>query len=113
MRGVRSEYLINLVDFLYSGDAIVDQESLGNLLDLAAELQLKGLQKTSVNDTKQRICRETNKSEKESDQSLAKGNGNNTILDQSKAMNNDEAVVTNKDNTDKTDLLDLNRGLNR
>ena len=52
MRGVRSENLITLVDFLYSGEANVDQESLGNLLDLAAELQLKGLQKTSVNDTK-------------------------------------------------------------
>ena len=107
MRGVRSEYLITLVDFLYSGEANVDQESLGNLLDLAAELQLKGLQKTSVNDTKQRICRETNKSEKESDQSLAKGNGNHTILDHSKATNNDATVLTNKDNRDKTDLLDL------
>ena len=60
-----------------------------------------------MNDTKQRICRETNKSEKESDQCLAKGNGNHTILDHSKATNNDATVLTNKDNTDKTDLLDL------
>ena len=72
-----------------------------------AELQLKCLQKTSVNDTKQMIWRETNKSEKESAQSLAKGNGNHTILDHSKATNNDATVLTNKDNTDKTDLLDL------
>ena len=99
--------------FLYSGEANIDQKSLDTFLDLAVELELKGLRKTSVNDTKQKICRETNKPEKESDQSLAKGNGNNTILDQSKAMNNDATVVTNKDNTDKTDLLDLNRGLNR
>ena len=95
IRGVRSEHLISLVDFLYSGEANIDQKSLDTFLDLAVELELKGLRKTSVNDTKQKICRETNKPEKESDQSLAKGNGNNTILDQSKAMNNDSTVVTN------------------
>ena len=87
IRGVRSEHLISLVDFLYSGEANIDQKSLDTFLDLAVELELKGLRKTSVNDTKQKICRETNEPEKESDQSLAKGNGNNTILYQSKAMN--------------------------
>ena len=78
-----------------------------------AELQLKCLQKTSVNDTKQMICRETNKSEKESAQSLAKGNGNHTILDHSKATNNDATVLTNKDNTDKTNLWIWKRRWNR
>ena len=101
IRGVRSEHLISLVDFLYSGEANIDQESLDTFLDLAVELELKGLRKTPVNDKKQKICRETNEPEKESYQSLAKGNGNNTILDQSKAMNNDATVVTNKDNTRK------------
>ena len=72
IRGVRSEHLISLVDFLYSGEANIDQESLDTFLDLAVELELKGLRKTSVNDTKQKICRETNEPEKESDQSLAK-----------------------------------------
>ena len=37
---------------------------------------------------------------------LQKGMGI-TILDHSKATNNDATVLTNKDNTDKTDLLDL------
>ena len=44
MRGVRSDTLTALVDFLYYGEANVYQEDLDTFLAIAEELQLKGLQ---------------------------------------------------------------------
>ena len=44
MRGVKSEVLTAIVDFLYRGEANVYQENLDSFLALAAELQLKGLE---------------------------------------------------------------------
>ena len=43
MRGVKSEDLVAIVDFLYFGEANVYQESLDAFLAIAEELQLKGL----------------------------------------------------------------------
>jgi len=43
MRGVKSEDLMALVDFLYYGEANVKQENLDSFLAVAEELQLKGL----------------------------------------------------------------------
>ena len=43
MRGVKSENLLAIVDFLYCGEANVDQENLESFLVIAEELQLKGL----------------------------------------------------------------------
>ena len=43
MRGVKSEDLTAIVDFLYSGEANVLQENLDTFLALAGELRLKGL----------------------------------------------------------------------
>ena len=43
MRGVRAEELVAMVDFLYYGEANVNQESLDVFLGLAEELKLKGL----------------------------------------------------------------------
>jgi len=43
MRGVNSEDLVALVDFLYFGEANVDQENLDTFLSLAEELNLNGL----------------------------------------------------------------------
>ena len=43
MRGLKSEDLSAMIDFLYSGEANVLQESLDSFLALADELQLKGL----------------------------------------------------------------------
>ena len=43
MRGVKSEDLFAIVDFLYCGEANVYQESLDSFLAIAGELQLKGL----------------------------------------------------------------------
>ena len=43
MRGVMSEDLLAIVDFLYFGEANVKKESLDSFLALAAELKVKGL----------------------------------------------------------------------
>ena len=47
MRGVRTEALSAVVDFLYFGEASVNQESLEAFLSLAEELELKGLTNSS------------------------------------------------------------------
>ena len=43
MRGMKSEDLLAIVDFLYRGEANVFQENLDSFLAIAEELQLKGL----------------------------------------------------------------------
>ena len=43
MRGVKSDVLIAIIDFLYKGEANVFQEQLDSFLALAEELKLKGL----------------------------------------------------------------------
>ena len=43
MRGVKSDDLMAIVDFLYHGEANVYQENLDSFLAIAEELQLKGL----------------------------------------------------------------------
>ena len=43
MKGVKSDNLLAMVEFLYNGEANVDQENLENFLALADDLKLKGL----------------------------------------------------------------------
>ena len=46
MRGIKSEDLLTLVDFLYYGEADIYQENLDTFLNIAEEFQLKGLNGT-------------------------------------------------------------------
>ena len=50
MRGVKSENLLAIVDFLYFGETSVFQENLESFLAIAQELQLKGLMGTKNDD---------------------------------------------------------------
>merc|ERR1719319_939040 len=43
MRGLKSEDIVAMIDFLYFGEANVSQENLDSFLAVAEELQLKGL----------------------------------------------------------------------
>ena len=43
MRGVKSDDLLAIMDFVYKGEANVSQENLSSFLSIAEELQLKGL----------------------------------------------------------------------
>jgi len=49
MRGVKSEDLVAIVDFLYYGEANVYQENIDSFLAIAEELNLKGLTRNSDN----------------------------------------------------------------
>jgi len=55
MRGLKSEYLVAMVDFLYFGEANVYQENLDHFLALAEELQLKGLMGSGAEEEEERI----------------------------------------------------------
>ena len=43
MRGMKSEDLVSVVDFLYYGETNVNEENLNTFLAIAEELKLKGL----------------------------------------------------------------------
>ena len=48
MRGMKSEDLFSIMDFLYYGEANIYEENLNNFLGIAKELQLKGLKENHV-----------------------------------------------------------------
>ena len=48
MRGLKADDLVAMVDFLYYGEANVNQESLEVFLSFAEELRLKGLISSST-----------------------------------------------------------------
>ena len=50
MRGVKSHDLLAIVDFLYCGEANINQDYLESFLAIAEELQLKGLMGNVTND---------------------------------------------------------------
>ena len=52
MRGMKSEDLLAIVDFLYRGEANVFQENLDSFLAIAEELQLQGLMGNTDEDVK-------------------------------------------------------------
>ena len=55
MRGIKSEDLVAMVDFLYYGEANVNQENLDAFLALAEELKLKGLTGVAENGEQERV----------------------------------------------------------
>ena len=55
MRGIKSEDLVAMVDFLYYGEANVNQENLDAFLALAEELKLKGLTGAAENGEQERV----------------------------------------------------------
>ena len=58
MRGIKSENLLAIVDFLYNGEASVYQENLDSFLLIAEELKLKGLMGQMEDVEKKRECNE-------------------------------------------------------
>ena len=51
MRGVKSDVLVAMMDFLYHGEANIYQENLNSFLVIAEELQLKGLHGNGTDET--------------------------------------------------------------
>jgi len=60
MRGVKARYLESVVDFIYHGESNIDQEDLNSFLQLAGDLELKGLagglKESEWNDIFQKMC---------------------------------------------------------
>merc|ERR1712150_426827 len=65
MRGLKSEDIVAMIDFLYFGEANVYQDNLDSFLAVAEELQLKGLtnDKQTEEETSAPIIPKTNKIE--------------------------------------------------
>merc|ERR1712129_144577 len=59
MRGLKSEDLVAMMDFLYFGEANVSQENLDSFLSVAEELQLKGLMGSGAEEEAERIEKQT------------------------------------------------------
>ena len=56
MRGMKYDDLVAIVDFLYYGEANIYQENLDNFLNIAEELNLKGLNKEGSDETVEDSC---------------------------------------------------------
>jgi len=61
MRGIKSEDLVAIVDFLYLGEVNVYQENINNFLAIAEELKLKGLTGNNKNTQAEETVPETKK----------------------------------------------------
>ena len=82
MRGMTTHDLVSMVDFLYFGEANVNQENLDTFLALAEELQLKGLKGSKDGDEHERepsnvqtSCEQKYKTEVIFDQGFEKTSG--------------------------------------
>ena len=50
MRGVKDKYLTAIMNFLYHGKVTIFQEDMNDFLEIAEELDLKGLTKGGISD---------------------------------------------------------------
>ena len=57
MRGLKSEDLVAVVDFIYKGEADVSQENLASFLSIAQDLQLKGLKRDQTKDAAENVSK--------------------------------------------------------
>ena len=55
MRGLKAKELVLIVDFIYNGEVNINQEDLNNFLELAIELELKGLTGSSEEEPKEDV----------------------------------------------------------
>ena len=93
MRGLKSEDLEAIIDFLYCGEANVYQENLDSFLAIAEELQLKGLLgKTNEDDLEQH---ETSKRRK-AQLPKSESNFSKVAAEPSQAQNDNQIVVTDQ-----------------
>ena len=96
MRGVKSEDLLAVLDFLYCGETNVYQEDLDSFLAIAEELQLKGLMGKS--------SQEDDITTKTSDVPVAENTAykNETRMTRSTAMSMSSPQVTSRDSFART-----------
>ena len=98
MRGVKSENLLAVVDFLYRGEASVGQENLDSFLAIAEELQLKGLmgQDSSGDNSKEKEKRLPRRTEPTFKRESKTSNSNIDISNQNDQMAANEFSKANR-----------------
>ena len=67
MRGVKTDIMESLVDFIYCGEVSIPKELINEFLDLAGELKMKGLVKNELNEngTKNNIIEDGRKKQRQ------------------------------------------------
>ena len=65
LRGVKSKYLTNLVDFVYQGETKISQDDLAGFLALAGDLHIKGLETLNTEDKEEFESPKSNKTIKQ------------------------------------------------
>ena len=97
MRGVKSEILSAMVDFFYCGEANVFQNNLDSFLDLADELQLRGLKKDQSEDNLMQNKIDPKQMKKELKQ----------VQHHSQKPNNERSIVPSFDQPENKNIQDL------
>ena len=104
MRGIKSDDLIAIVDFLYHGEANIYQENLDSFLVIAEELKLKGLTggsspelKSEENYTPQPIIKQTKRTQpKEMEMFPKKEFPSETFIYESETFNERSVALQNE-----------------
>ena len=116
MRGIKSDIITSMVDFLYHGEASLFQEDLESFLSLASELQLKGLHevtKVEMVDTGSERTRITNKCKEEITANLNVTAGQDYQRDHSSnngtILFNPESMIPLSDNSGTAYLEELDQ----
>merc|ERR1712129_468896 len=100
MRGVKSEDLVAIVDFLYRGEANVYQENIEAFLQIAQELNLKGL--TGTNPEEQNAVEELKLSDSKKKPTRKNKSSNKSRIGDSSF--NDESVLDQHYSETKEDV---------
>jgi len=110
MRGVKYKDLLSVIDFIYHGQVTLKQDNLENFMNLAIDLQLKGL--AEQYDYKESLEQDVKKvlpvdlpiviDDKENDEipkldSAVKNNPGSSIPDRSILSNNDNSVIVKEE----------------
>ena len=109
MRGLKSEDLVAIVDFLYLGAANVFQESLDSFLAIAEELKLKGLTGTGSSAEAQEPTLKAEPTHRKGQPQIEKVQRGKTPFNDGYQMpSNPDTVVSVQENQISVGLQDLN-----
>merc|ERR1712129_117587 len=112
MRGMKSENLLAIVDFLYFGETNVYQNNLDSFLAVAEELQLKGLMGSGATKDAEDVIKQTTPQkktikEKQSRKTFKNITSDTSYVDEIKSEPQFEGTVSVTDYTVAADLQDL------
>merc|ERR1712129_105852 len=107
MRGLNSEDLVAMIDFLYYGEANVYQENLDSFLAVAEELQLKGLIGSGAEEEAEEIKNKPKKAAQQSNYSKEESKDHDNSVVKVETSLHQDGTVAVTDYTVAADLQDL------